>query len=144
MKSSAFFLIALLAGTMACTATDNDAPELRVSAKNGMSSFSPHQGEMTWTGELSLNHARFRMSVNGRATVFNGPALQHEPSSDPASPKRKITARQQCISIIALGDVTVVMIDGGKESQPLRGSRVVYLPNEDRMLIDGKEVPRPG
>lgn len=143
MKTSAPLLLALFLGIMACNATD-EAPELRVSSKNGMSSFSPHQGEMTWTGELSLEHPKFRMSVNGRATVFNGPALQHEPSSDPTSPKRKITARQQCISIIALGEVTIVRLENGKESAPLRGSRVVYIPGEDRLLIDGKEIPKPG
>lgn len=143
MKSLPFIILALATGVLTCPASEEKS-ELRVTSKNGMSSLAAQRGEMTWAGELSLEHASFRMSVIGRATVFNGPALQQQPPQAPGSTGRKITAYQQCISIVALGDVTVVLMENGKESKPYRGSRVVYIPNGKRLLVDGKEITRPG
>jgi len=45
---------------------------------------------------------------------------------------------QQWISLVILGEIEIRVVTNDGLSRPIKASRVVYLPAEDRLLIDDK------
>jgi hypothetical protein len=102
---------------------------------------SPSRGETTWTGDIDIEHPRFRMHMRGQVSMFAGPALRKKsgaPEHLGALKASDIVVEQEWISLVAVGEITLRVVGPSGESRPVHATRVVYLPSKDQILVDGK------
>lgn len=119
-----------------CRATELPG-EWRV-ANDGFVRTNAARGETTWTGTMTIDYPRFHLAARGTASLFGGPAIHRMPAQDRPLQTAKFTAKTQWISMVVLGAITITVRDKNGDSMPFTAQRVVYLPAEDRLLIDGK------
>ena len=51
---------------------------------------------------------------------------------------REVAFEQQSISLVVIGRIEITVTGKHGSSKPIKAARVVYLPKNDRILIDGK------
>jgi hypothetical protein len=133
-------LIVLLVCGATCGAAESPRA-LRVS-NDGFVRYSSTSGETTWSGTVSIEHPRFHLKARGTASLFGGPALRRKSGADVPLKAAKFEAQSQWISLIVLGSISVTVQDANGQAIVVPAQRVVYVPAEDRLLIDGKLWPQ--
>ena len=129
----------LLAWAAPCRAT-NEPGALQVS-NDGLVSFSAASGATTWTGTMAIDYPRFHVVAKGTAALFGGPALRRTSGQNVSLKTATFKAETQWISLVVLGDITITVRDANDRSSIVTARRVVYMPGQDRLLIDGKAWP---
>ena len=128
-----------LAGLAPCRASEA-ARVLNVS-NDGLASFSAASGATTWTGTMTMDHPRFRLAAKGAASLFGGPALRRTSGRQASMQTATFKAETEWISLVVLGDITITVREVSGDSAAITAHRVVFVPAEDRLLIDGKPWP---
>lgn len=98
-------------------------------------------GETIWIGTMTVEWAGFHMNVKGQTTLYSGPSIERKPANSPRLRVKDLQLRQEWISLIALGEIVLTRPHGDGTSQKTAASKVVYLPADDRVLVDGKLWP---
>lgn len=123
---------------LAAPCQGNEAtPTLRVTSDGG-TVLQPAQGSCTWFGALEIGHPRFQLKAQGQATLYGGPSIHAQPDAIRSLRKRVYAVEQQWISLVILGEIEIRVVTNDGLSRPIKARRVVYLPAEDRLLLDGK------
>jgi hypothetical protein len=135
MTAPVNMLLALLGAAAFCPGAE-PSHDLRVT-NDGTVRVSPMHGETTWTGTMTIEHARFRMTVQGRAWSFNGPAIRRTTPAPARLAATQLSLEHEWISLVALGDIRIVPRTAIGEAPPIVASKVVYIPGSDRLMIDG-------
>lgn len=94
-------------------------------------------GQTKWTGAMKIEHERFTIEVRGCTTLFGGPSVQKKAIGRKGLQARELSVEFEWISLVALGDVAVTIHGPDGSSKLIRARRFVYVPAEDRILING-------
>lgn len=99
---------------------------------------SPALGRTMWTGRMSVKHPRFLLEVDGQTSLFSGPSLRRKQGASGRLRAKDITFDHDWISLVALGEIKIVMVELGRNTPSISARRFVYIPEKDQILIDGK------
>ena len=111
--------------------------EFRINC-NGVIQNSPSLGRTMWSGTMSMKHPRFQLEVVGQTSLFSGPLLRHKDIGSGRLRAKNLILDHDWISLVALGDIKVTVIESGTNTPPISTRRFVYIPEKDQILLDGK------
>ena len=87
---------------------------------------------------MTIDYPRFHLEGRGTASFFGGPALHRKSGKEVPLKAAKFEAETQWISLVVLGAITITVHNENGDSTVVKAKRVVYIPSDDRLLIDGK------
>lgn len=106
--------------------------QLRVE-NEGTVSVNTLMGNMCWTGSVTLKHRGRIIDVEGRATLFSGPSVRRDMSQGMSAQKATFKVKNEWISLVALGDVTIT----GRCGKTAKAKHLVCIADGDQILADG-------
>jgi hypothetical protein len=129
--------IALLLALVVSSHGEVPQGDFRVTC-NGIIHGSPSLGRTMWNGTINVTHPRFLLEVDGQTSLFSGHSLQRKQGASGRLRAKDITFDHDLISLVALGDIKVTVINPGTNTPPISARRFVYIPEKNQILIDGK------
>lgn len=106
-------------------------------SNDGSVRFKPALGETNWTGSVGVEHRGFHLAVQGSVSTFSGPAIRRTTAPGTTLRREDLVVDFEWISLVAIGEIKVTVIGPDGAEEPVNARRFVYLPKDDRILIDG-------